>query len=306
MKILPAGLPPLPSGLVYLGLGGSFKEPRNRLWSGFVFPSYDSGWTPSPCGDTHTCPCKHFAAPTDSEIIKLNTPPALDLSKLPIGTRLRRRDGVVGVLKSRTNALYYLGYPDYLAVDNTDHYVDGKRCSFKTSTDDIVEILHDEAPSELEALKARVAVLEKELADGKAKTCAAAPAKWKPAYHNRFSYAFNTRSGESKVVMERWHSERAREAGLYFKSKRASDSAADYRIFFSRLLNLAAELNPSGLVGGRYRVSSKLGGGWYHAISPILVDGRDFWDIFETEEAAKKAAEILNRDGWKVPSLPAK
>lgn len=301
MKTLPAGLPKLPSGLVYLGLGGTFNISSGRSarpTHACLHPTVLK-WQ-GPCNWDGTDKDIHYAAPADSEIVKLNTPPALDLSKLPIGTRLRRRDGVVGVLKSRTNALYYLGYPDYIAINDTDHYVDGKRCSFKTSTDDVFEILPDEAPSELEALKARVAVLEKELADGKAKACAAAPAKWEPAYH-RFSYAFNTRSGESKVVNDHWHSEKAREAGHYFKTKRASDSAAEYRNFFTRLLNLAAELNPSGLVGGEFNVAfdQDISGLW--EVGTPEDSYQDISWIFETKEAAQKAADILNRDGWKPP-----
>jgi hypothetical protein len=30
---------------------------------------------------------------------------------------------------------------------------------------------------------------------------------------------------------------------------------------------------------------------------------RDAWDLFETHEAAEKAARIMNRDGWEVPAL---
>lgn len=67
---LPEGVPPLPEGAVYLGMGKTFKNPK-RGFPGFA--SYGGGdpwewqdeWVAN-SGDLH------YAAPADSEIVRLN------------------------------------------------------------------------------------------------------------------------------------------------------------------------------------------------------------------------------------------
>lgn len=91
-----------------------------------------------------------------------------------------------------------------------------------------------------------------------------------------------------------------RKAGTEYPTREAAESALPYVTFFKRLCCLAQELNPSGKVGGRYWLSPYRGvweaAHWQN-------NHRDATCVFETEEAAKRAAEILNRDAWKVPSL---
>ena len=76
MKPLPAHLPPLPAGAVYLGLGCTFKRPEYMYHHCLAFcnehldmknrTDWLSGvWS---CAD---CRC-HYAAPADSEIARLN------------------------------------------------------------------------------------------------------------------------------------------------------------------------------------------------------------------------------------------
>lgn len=96
--------------------------------------------------------------------------------------------------------------------------------------------------------------------------------------------------------------EPARRAGTEYPTREAADSAAPYVTFFKRLCCLAAELNPSGKVGGRYRiVTDDEGSTWRRNAAGVI--NRDPWDLFETSDAAERAAEIATRDGWKVPSL---
>jgi hypothetical protein len=85
--------------------------------------------------------------------------------------------------------------------------------------------------------------------------------------------------------------------GLRFPTREAAESALPYLAFFQRLVALAIELNPSGKAGGPYRVYLA------RRVWNTGILDRDPWDLFETVEAAHKAAEIMNRDGWKVPSL---
>lgn len=89
-------------------------------------------------------------------------------------------------------------------------------------------------------------------------------------------------------------------AGAYYPTREAAESALPYVTFFKRLCCLAAELNPSGKVGGVYRVLTV---GNYMWEASDIVDSRDPIDLFETKEVAQKAADILNRDSWAVPAL---
>jgi hypothetical protein len=86
-----------------------------------------------------------------------------------------------------------------------------------------------------------------------------------------------------------------------YPTRESAEAALPYLRFFTRLVRLAADLNPSGKPGGEWRVSVTYGGknwsyGW-------VWGGRAPWDLFETKEAAEKAAHIMNRDGWEVPAL---
>lgn len=93
-------------------------------------------------------------------------------------------------------------------------------------------------------------------------------------------------------------------AGAEYPTKEAAESAAPYVTFFKRLCCLAAELNPSGKVGGRfYVIQGRYGKGEPWEARKWIGDPRDIYCVFETLGAAKKAAEIMRRDGWKVPSL---
>ena len=90
-------------------------------------------------------------------------------------------------------------------------------------------------------------------------------------------------------------------AGVEYPTRGSAESALPYLRFFTRLVRLAADVNPSGKPGGEWRVSVTYGGknwgyGW-------VSGDRAPWDLFETHEAAEKAARIMNRDGWEVPAL---
>lgn len=88
------------------------------------------------------------------------------------------------------------------------------------------------------------------------------------------------------------------QAGTCYPTREAAESALPYVTFFKRLCCLAAELNPSGKVGGAFGLlAGPNGWGIEH------FNSRHIHYLFETDEAAQEAAIILTRDGWKVPSL---
>lgn len=90
----------------------------------------------------------------------------------------------------------------------------------------------------------------------------------------------------------------ARLHGREYPTREAAEAAFPYVSFFARLCCLAAELNPSGKVGGDHFVCYAHGSwGAYRNV------GQSIAAIFETRAVALKACEILNRDGWKTPAL---
>jgi hypothetical protein len=88
-------------------------------------------------------------------------------------------------------------------------------------------------------------------------------------------------------------------AGVEYPTRESAESALPYLRFFTRLVRLAADVNPSGKPGWNYCVYRGTDGRWTY--SSLGVGYRDPWHLFETEEAAQKAADIMNRDGWEVP-----
>jgi len=153
-----------------------------------------------------------------------------------------------------------------------------------TTTQQAIEaarIKLDQVSAELRALEARAA----EEARG----------PWEPK-----GGAFFHRSS-SGTVGDALSDEGSRKNGYEYPTRKAAESAWPYVTFFRRLCCLAVELNPSGKVGGQYRVSC-YDGLWRSSIA-VSATYRDPWDLFETRDAALKACEIMNRDGWKTPTL---
>lgn len=107
----------------------------------------------------------------------------------------------------------------------------------------------------------------------------------------------------SDTVEEATSDEGSRKNGCEYPTREAAESAFPYVTFFRRLCCLAAELNPSGKVGGPARVDCRDSAWTAHRLVGSLTGSRDPWDLFETHDAALKACEILNRDGWKTPAL---
>lgn len=70
---LPAGLPPLPEGAIYLGVGGSFKTTEEfDGWTAWA--DVFSTWIQNPsCRGNR--PHRHYAAPFNSEVARLNSKP---------------------------------------------------------------------------------------------------------------------------------------------------------------------------------------------------------------------------------------
>jgi len=85
-------------------------------------------------------------------------------------------------------------------------------------------------------------------------------------------------------------------AGLEYQTKEAAKPAMRHLRFYSRLLNMATELNPSGVAGGKWHVvfandTSR----WEYGLAVNYYHG---FNLFQTAVAAEAATKILNRDEW--------
>lgn len=154
--------------------------------------------------------------------------------------------------------------------------------------------LEQSMKARIDELESNIAVLKKEMA---ALQEVEKPAKWEPKGGNY--YICIHADGSTGTI---YHvGNRLGLLGLSFPTREAAESARDARIFFQRLQCLAAELNPSGKVGGRHEIYwSALYNHWqygyYHCPSTAGC-------MFETSQAAEKACEILNRDRVKPPAF---
>jgi hypothetical protein len=159
----------------------------------------------------------------------------------------------------------------------------------KTELEQSMKARIDELESNIAVLKKEMAVLQE----------VEKPEKWEPKGGNYYICIYA--DGSTGTI---YHvGNRLGLLGLSFPTREAAESARDARIFFQRLQCLAAELNPSGRVGGdwfiRYDSQHKDNLPWYSFSMGSKLSTCDA--MFETQEAAKKAAEILNRDGVKPP-----
>jgi hypothetical protein len=86
------------------------------------------------------------------------------------------------------------------------------------------------------------------------------------------------------------------QVGLEYKTIEAAQKALALGRFYMRLVALAAELNPSGVAGGKWHVvfANDISR-WEYGLSVNCYHG---FNLFQTYDAAKEAADILNRDGW--------
>ena len=86
--------------------------------------------------------------------------------------------------------------------------------------------------------------------------------------------------------------------GMVFQTRESARHTEPFFRFYHRLCQLAIELNPSGKVGGRFGV-------YYHEDDKVWMthfyNNPTLESVFETREAVKKAAYILNHDGWRLP-----
>ncbi len=90
----------------------------------------------------------------------------------------------------------------------------------------------------------------------------------------------------------------SRNYGTEYPTEAAALSALPYMRFHNRMLCLAAELNPSAKVGGRWCVTHGTSSMEYRSVE--LEHCGMPTGFFETRESADKACKIMNRDGWKI------
>jgi hypothetical protein len=145
----------------------------------------------------------------------------------------------------------------------------------------------------IDELESNIAVLKKEMAELQE---VEKPEKWNPKGGHFTLYS------DGSIIPSTRSTYSDRMSGLEFSTHKAAESAHDVRIFFQRMQCLAAELNPSGKVGGNFEVYwYKPDNGWS---ASHYSNSFDMGYMFETKEAARKACEILNRDGVKPPATP--
>jgi hypothetical protein len=84
--------------------------------------------------------------------------------------------------------------------------------------------------------------------------------------------------------------------GVEFETLEATEKACEVYRFYHNLYKLAEELNPSGKVGGRYKIFIKDG---------LWTPYESFMDtidaLFETKLSAQAACNIMNQNGWEPP-----
>ena len=155
-------------------------------------------------------------------------------------------------------------------------------------------------------ITARIEAAERELAEAKRQLAEATKPdvpKYAPMsgrYYFGSCMAGGADAFEARQIVQEHSRKRVGAQGRAYKSPEAAQASADCLNWFIHLLNLAAQLNPSGKAGGNYAVD-------YHI---------DKWDtsnlvglkcvacVFETREAAQKAAAILNASGGKLAGVP--
>lgn len=121
--------------------------------------------------------------------------------------------------------------------------------------------------------------------------------EWKPTQEG-WGYSFAGRLHENS----KHHMDAA--AGTLFQTQDAAQVASDYSRWFRLLLNLAAQVNPSGKPAVReYQAWWSRERGW------VAFGSGEFDAIFENGDAAQKACDILNRQkgvlaGVSCPLLP--
>ena len=92
------------------------------------------------------------------------------------------------------------------------------------------------------------------------------------------------------------HSDTARRAALAGRlyQNEAQAVAAQKRIdFYARLVALATELNPSGVIGGNYGIQWDVN---YRRV--IILYNEGVLGLFQTPEAANKAVILINQERW--------
>ena len=143
-------------------------------------------------------------------------------------------------------------------------------------------------PDDIAALRAQLADLSAKLDALQAQPAKAE--KWDPKggdwYVNHGGCVYRTPSDEPLRLF-----------GIQHETQISAESAVPYMRFHNRLLCLAAELNPSGKVGGTHGVCYGGSEAW-GTITALGAGDPD--SLFENRRIAEKACETMNRDGWKI------
>lgn len=141
-------------------------------------------------------------------------------------------------------------------------------------------------------IDAEIKRLEEDLAALKAKATAAKTKQWEPKGHGWY---VNGCGGVSYTVS----TESARMYGSECQTREQAEELSKARKTFQWMCQLAFELNPSGKLGGDYYVCFDKTDECF--VTGSLGETTSIELIFETQEAAEKAAEIMNAspEDWK-------
>lgn len=145
-----------------------------------------------------------------------------------------------------------------------------------------------QAEMQMDAAKELLDVLEEKMEHGKQATTD----KWRPPHEGwavGATYIADPQSIEA-------NDSDARSNAILWPTREAALAQLARDIFFRRLCALAADLQ-GGKVGGGYSVGFIESEGWHIARGEGHSD-----EVFVSKATATRAAEIMNRDGWKMPA----
>lgn len=146
----------------------------------------------------------------------------------------------------------------------------------------------EQLEAELHSIETRAAALRKKLEAAKRKA-----EKWHPSVAGGHFISGDGEIGDFSLSINPSYLK----AGSYYQTQEAADAANRRITFFRRLCAMATELNPSKRPASGYQVVP-FGEEWDYCLTRL--GDNHAYSVFETREAAQRAAEIMTRDGWTV------
>jgi hypothetical protein len=148
---------------------------------------------------------------------------------------------------------------------------------------------NEEIAKEIEKLELKLTETQSQIKNLKLKISKTEKPKWEP----EGGYFWISSGGK---IGSSGSTDLCRLFGAEFETVEAAEKACEVYRFYHNLYKLAEELNPSGKVGGRYKIFIKDG---------LWTPYESFMDtidaLFETKLSAQAACNIMNQNGWELP-----